>query len=97
MRIALRPSGGRGDYELAGSYNQLHASDLLEKRFFFQITPVLVIDGKAYAKRLSGKPRIRPEGGKHAYVLIASILLLPPPRRELIKTPTDFPSFMTPG
>lgn len=92
MRIALRPSGGRGDYELAGSYNQLHASDLLGKRFFFQITPVLVIDGRAYAKRLSGKPRIRPEeGGKHAYVLIASILLLPPPRRELIKTSMDFP------
>ncbi len=33
MRIALRPSGGRGDYELAGSDNGLHASELLEKNF----------------------------------------------------------------
>ena len=92
MRIALRPSGGRGDYELAGSYNRLHASDLLEKRFLFQITPALTIDGRARAHRLSGKPRIRPEGaGRHAYVLIASILLLPPPRRELLKTPETLP------
>lgn len=92
MRIALRPSGGRGDYELAGSYNNLHASDLLEKRFFFQITPSLTIDGRAVAHRLSGKPRIRPEdGGRHAYVVISSSLLLPPPRRELLKTPDSLP------
>lgn len=66
----------------------MHASDLLEKQFYYQITPSLTIDGKAKAHRLSGKTRIRPEGnGKHPYVLIYSILLLPPPRRELIKTP----------
>src|SRR5688572_19860493 len=86
MRIALRPSGGRGDYELAGSFNQLHASDLLERRFFFQITPAITIDGRARAHRLSGKPRIRPEEGRHPYVVIAATLLLPPPRRELLKT-----------
>lgn len=92
MRIALRPSGGRGDYELAGSYNGLHASDLLEKDFFYQVTPSLVLQGKAKAHRLNGKPRIRPENdGQHPYVLMYSILLLPPPRRELIKTTsTDF-------
>lgn len=90
MRIALRPSGGRGDYELAGSYNGLHASDLLEKQFYFQITPSLIIEGKSKAHRLSGKPRIRPEiNGEHPYVVISSILLLPPPRRELIKTATS--------
>lgn len=87
MRIALRPSGGRGDYELAGSDNGVHASELLEKQFCYQITPSLTIDGKAKAHRLSGKPRIRPEeNGEHPYVVIYSILLLPPPRRELIKT-----------
>jgi hypothetical protein len=87
MRIALRPSGGRGDYELAGSDNGVYASDLLEKQFHYQITPGLTIFGKAKAHRLSGKPRIRPEeNGVHPYVLIYSILLLPPPRRELIKT-----------
>lgn len=91
MRIALRPSGGRGDYELAGSYNELHASDLLDKNFLFQITPALTIDGKSQAHRLSGKPRIRPQGGRHPYVVISSILLLPTPRRELQKTPVGVP------
>ncbi len=86
MRIALRPSGGRGDYELAGSYNGIAASELLGKNMFFQITPNLIVDGKARTFRLSGKTRIRPENGKHAYVVLGSILLLPPPRRELIKT-----------
>jgi HNH endonuclease len=87
MRIALRPSGGRGDYELAGSDNGVYASDLLEKQFYYQITPGLTIFGKAKAHRRSGKLRIRPEeNGVHPYVLIFSILLLPPPRRELIKT-----------
>lgn len=91
MRIALRPSGGRGDYELAGSYNELHASNLLEKNFFFQVTPGLTINGKAKASRLAGKPRIRPAGGRHAYIVISSILLLPPPRRELLRTPEALP------
>ena len=87
MRIALRPSGGRGDYELAGSYNRINASDLFERRFFFQVTPGLVIDGKAEAHRLAGKPRIRPtDDGRHAYKIISAILLLPSPRRELLKT-----------
>ena len=95
MRIALRPSGGRGDYELAGTYNEIKAADLLEKRFFFQITPALTIDGRAVAKRLSGKLRIRPDGGKHAYILISSILLVPPPRRELLKTPDASPQLQS--
>ena len=91
MRIALRPSGGRGDYELAGSYNSIHASDLFERRQLFQISPSLSIDGKAAAHRLAGKPRIRPDGGRHAYVFIAALLLLPKPRRELYKTPDTLP------
>lgn len=87
MRIALRPSGGRGDYELTGSDNGVHASELVEKQFYFQITPSLTIDGKAKAHKLSGKLRIRPQSnGIHPYVAIYSILLLPSPRRELIKT-----------
>ncbi len=91
MRIALRPSGGRGDYELAGTYNAIHASDLFERRQLFQISPSLSIDGKAAAHRLAGKPRIRPDGGRHAYVFIAALLLLPKPRRELSATPDTLP------
>jgi len=90
MRIAYRSGGGRGDYELAGSYNEVPASELLEKQFYYQITPGLEIDGKSKACRRDGKPRIRPEktkDGKHPYVVIYSILLLPTPTRELKKTP----------
>jgi hypothetical protein len=43
MRIALRPSGGRGDYELAGSDNGVPASELFEKQFYYQITPSLTM------------------------------------------------------
>lgn len=87
MRIALRPSGGRGDYELAGSFNAISATDLLEKEFYYQITPDHIIEGKAQTHRLSGKPRIRPtSNGEHPYIVISSLLLLPTPRRELIKT-----------
>jgi putative restriction endonuclease len=91
MRIALRPSGGRGDYELAGSYGSLNVSDLLGKNFFFEVSPNLTIDGKSSVQRLSGKTRIRPKGGRHAYVIIAALLLMPPPRRELLKTSTGLP------
>jgi HNH endonuclease len=87
MRIALRPSGGRGDYELAGSDNGIYASELIDKQFYYQITPGLTIDGKSKVHKLSGKARIRPEeDGLHPYIVMYSILLLPPPRRELIKT-----------
>jgi hypothetical protein len=90
MRIAWRPSTGRGDYELAGSDNGTDASELLGKQFYYQITPGLTIAGKSKAHRLSGKPRIRPEGdGLHPYIVMYSILLLPTPRRELIKTATS--------
>ncbi|MGP1382991.1 MAG: HNH endonuclease [Thainema sp.] len=90
MRIALRPSGGRGDYELTGSDNGVYASELLEKQFYYQLTPNLEINGKARASRLSGKPRIRPqEDGKHPYTVMYSILLLPSPRREFVKTATS--------
>ena len=57
----------------------------------FQISPSLSIDGKAAAHRLAGKPRIRPDGGRHAYVFIAALLLLPKPRRELSATPDTPP------
>jgi hypothetical protein len=71
MRIALRPSGGRGDYELAGSDNGIYASELIDKQFYYQITPGLTIDGKSKVHKLSGKARIRPEkDGLHPYIVM---------------------------
>lgn len=93
MRIALRTSGGRGEYELTGEDAGVAASDLFNRRLHFQISPELTIDGRQRALRVQGKPRIRLEdGGRHAYRVLADVLLLPVPIRELRQT-ADGPDF----
>jgi len=89
MKIALRTSGGRGEYELAGSQAQVRASDLLEHDLMYQITPELRIPGHSRARRVQGKPRIRLNpGGIHFYRIVAALLLLPQPKRAWLDTPT---------
>lgn len=86
MRIALRTSGGRGEYELAGRQASINNSDLFGLNLCFQLAPDLMIDGRSAAHMTQGKPRIRLEDAHsdhHAYRLFAAVLLLPPPRREL--------------
>jgi hypothetical protein len=86
MRIALRPSGGRGEYELAGKQGATHASQLFDKALSYELTPDLVVPGRAYATRVQGKPRIRLTDKRtttHLYRLLAGVLLLPKPMREL--------------
>jgi hypothetical protein len=98
VRIALRPSGGRGEYELAGRQGEVSVDDLLEKDLVFELTPELSIDGHSSAQRVQGKPRIRlePGGYSHAWAVLAAILLLPKPRRELALT-DDGPDFLYDG
>jgi putative restriction endonuclease len=89
MRIALRTGGGRGVYELAGRQGNLNASDLFDREIFYELTPSLIIPGRAIASRLQGKPRIRLEDKvrtTHFYRLLAAILLLPKPKREFKTT-----------
>lgn len=90
MRIALRTSGGRGEYELAGSQGSVDVSDLLGIQQFYELTPGLVIPGRAVATRAQGKPRIRlidqQKKTVHFYRLLAGVLLLPKPIRELHAT-----------
>ena len=94
MRIALRTSGGRGEYELAGHQSNIGASDLLGRRLTYQLTPDLVLDGLSRAEHVQGKPRIRlEEGGSHIYRVLADVFLLPLPRRELREAPTGRTSF----
>ncbi len=90
MRIALRTSGGRGEYELAGRQCETKNSDLYDKKIFFELFPGVTINGYTVAKKLQGKPRIRvfdKINGVHSYRIIAAMLLLPKPIRELHKTP----------
>lgn len=91
MRIALRTGGGRGDYELAGSQGDLSASSLFDRQITYEITPQIMIPGRSFACLRNGKPRIRLNEGHrsyttHFYALLASILLLPKPIRELKTT-----------
>lgn len=91
MRIALRTSGGRGEYELAGHQARIRASDLFGQRLDFELTPEITIPGGQAAHRVQGKPRIRLDNqatSRHAYRLLAAVLLLPRPKRELRTTST---------
>lgn len=92
MRIALRTSGGRGEYELAGRQGDVSVDDILDRDLLFELTPEITIDGHSSAQRVQGKPRIRLEDQRtfsHAYSILASALLLPQPKRELSKTYAD--------
>jgi hypothetical protein len=90
MRIALRTSGGRGEYEMSGSHGDISVADVIDHNIFFQIFPGKFIDSKNWIRRLQGKPRIRlgdPSTDKHLYLSLADVLLMPKPIRELGKTP----------
>lgn len=89
MRIALRTGGGRGVYELAGRQGKLLAADLFDRNIFYELTPNIVIPGRAIASRRSGKPRIlldEQQRTTHFYRLLAAVLLLPKPKREFKTT-----------
>jgi len=87
MRIALRTSGGRGEYELAGTQGDVAVSDLLGLQLCYEVTPEIVISGRALATQAQGKPRIRllsqQNNAIHLYRILAAVLLLPKPLREL--------------
>lgn len=91
MRIALRTSGGRGEYELAGSHGSVSVADTIDCRILVQMLPGREINTNNWVRRLQGKPRIRLANqgvDKHIYLTISDILLMPRPKRELSKTST---------
>lgn len=89
MQIRLRPSGGRGEYELAGSHGKVRGSDLYGLELWFQFGLDLCIPLYAIADVHDGKPRIRLNDQhvhKHAARVLAALLLIPEPIREIRKT-----------
>jgi hypothetical protein len=90
VRIALRTSGGRGEYELAGHQASIAGASLLDKQLDFQLSPELVIAGHQTARHRQGKPRIRLDepSALHAYRFLTGALLLPKPKREKAATST---------
>jgi hypothetical protein len=89
MRIALRTSGGRGEYELAGAHDKFVTSSLYDKQIILEVTPEITIPTGNYVRDTQGKRRIRLGDTKtdtHIYTLLAAILLLPKPKRQLSET-----------
>jgi hypothetical protein len=89
MQIRLRPSGGRGEYELAGSHGSVRGSDLYGLELAFDLGLDLRIPLYAVADIHDGKPRIRLDDShadSHAAIVIAALLLMPKPIREIRKT-----------
>jgi len=89
MNIALRPSGGRGEYELAGRQGALHVHDLFGLAMFIEILPGVAINAYSNCVQKDGKPRIRltqPARNAHPSALIVAAMMLPKPRRERHET-----------
>lgn len=88
MKIALRTSGGRGEYELAGRQGDHHAANLQGKDILYEITPEVTIPGHSQTTSQGNKPRIRLRrtAATHFYRVASALLLLPDPIRELGRT-----------
>lgn len=85
MKIVKRPSRGRGEYELAGTSGQHHASALVGRRIYLDVDGV-ALDSGNQIRDLDGKIRIRIAGGLAGQVgqltpSLAAYFLLPEPTR----------------
>lgn len=90
MRIALRTSGGRGEYEVAGSHESIRIHDVLSRQIVLELLPSFRLRTNNFIRHTQGKPRIRlldPHADSHVYLILAAILLLPKPKREIGATP----------
>lgn len=90
MRIALRTSGGRGEYEAAGSHENVKVHDVFDRQITLELLPGLRLHTNNFIKKAQGKPRIRLSDQKqdsHIYLILAAILLLPKPKRQISETP----------
>jgi len=90
MRIALRTSGGRGEYEIAGSQDMVRVHDVFGRHIVLEMLPGHRIHTGNYIRYAQGKPRIRlydQKLNRHIYLILAAILLLPKPKREIGVTP----------
>ena len=90
MRIALRTSGGRGEYEVAGSHESIRVHDVVDRQVVLEMVPGVRFPTSNFVRHTQGKPRIRlldPHVDSHAYLILAALLLLPKPKREIGATP----------
>lgn len=90
MRIALRTSGGRGEYEVAGTHESIRVHNVFNRQIVLELLPGVRLPTNNFVRHTQGKPRIRlfdPHTDSHIYLILAAILLLPKPKREIGVTP----------
>ena len=90
MRITLRTSGGRGEYEVAGSHEAVRVHDVFDRQIILEMLPGVHFPTNNYVRHTQGKPRIRlldSYSDSHVYLILSAILLLPKPKREIGVTP----------
>ena len=90
MRIALRTSGGRGEYELAGSHGLYSITALLGRELQIEVLPQHLLRTGNIARDAQGKPRLRlvTQEWSHIYLVLAGALLLAKPKRAIGETNT---------
>lgn len=94
MHIGFRPSGGRGEYEVVGSQAGQSAASLEGWEFHFRWPDNVVRDTLLWLDPgESGKPRLRSLVKPEFQVgrLVAAVLLLPPPIRDMRKVASTLP------
>ncbi len=92
MRIDWRPSGGRGEYELAGQAAGHSAADLLEWTLHLDLGALGLRHTELLVSDQGGKSRLRTAGTvHHVQRQLASALLLPRSRRSAENLATGQP------
>lgn len=83
MRITRRPSGGRGEYELAEEYRDLRARDLINYIISLELPEDLLIHTRIYVSDQGGKLRLRKNGADmQIQRQLTAAFLMPDSQRE---------------
>jgi hypothetical protein len=84
MYLMKRPSGGRGEYEIAEAFGNVMPHDLLGRELRIRTGRAGIRPTGIVLREQGGKPRLRIDapGAIHAHRQIAASALLPKPRRE---------------
>jgi putative restriction endonuclease len=85
MRITRRPSGGRGEYELAEEYRDLRARDLINYNISLELPEDLLIHTRIYVSDQGGKLRLRRRGADmQIQRQLTAAFLMPDSQREFV-------------
>lgn len=83
-------SGGRGEYEVAGSHEAIRVHDVFDREIVLSFSLAfgsIRTTSSATHKASLGSGYSDPHADSHVYLILAAILLLPKPKREIGATP----------